>query len=237
MKGFSYPIDGLFRMTLPMDFDNPYDQLSPPSNSSSSSSSLTTTTSNSNSDIARMYFVFHLRPGDYHRVHSPRDTKITKTIYVPGLLYPTTHSAMRWLPNLIMSNERILSFGYSYYYDKFNNNSKNIFVFPTDEEAKERKLKKKLTAMALVGATCVGKIITTFDQRIVTNLAEPPETTVVREYKKAAPIVKQGDEVAYFQWGSCVVLVADVERKNLEKNGGKLCLKPGDEVKVGQRLL
>ena len=89
--------------------------------------------------------------------------------------------------------------------------------------------------MALVGATCVGKITMCFDERILTNLADPPEAAITRDYKNAAPLIKKGDEFGYFNWGSCVVLIADVSRKSLT-NGG-LKVKPGDEVRVGQRLI
>ena len=90
VKGFSYSVDGLFRMTLPPT---------------------PATTAGSDATMRRVYFLFHLRPGDYHRVHSPREMKVHKTLYVPGLLYPTTHTATRWLPNLVLSNERVLLFG------------------------------------------------------------------------------------------------------------------------------
>jgi phosphatidylserine decarboxylase len=193
VKGHNYPIEGLFRSSLPIEKQQ---------------------NSAEDDKKKRLYFVFHLRPGDYHRFHSPRDFTVDKTIYIPGCLYPTTHTAMKWLPNLILSNERIVSIGKSSSTD--SDSSSSLF-----------------TGMAAVGATCVGKITLTFDERIVTNLPEPPETSVTRNYGAAAPTIKKGEEFGYFRWGSCLVLVADV---NLEKNE-ILAVKPGDEVRVGQRLI
>jgi phosphatidylserine decarboxylase precursor len=236
VKGYSYPVEGLFRMTLPNDLDSPFDQLnaiksSIISNNNKQQSDEQQKQQEDENENVRMYFVFHLRPGDYHRVHSPRDTKVLKTLYVPGLLYPTTHTAMRWLPNLILSNERILSFGYS----TSTSTSTAASNSNEEQEQKQQQEKKKLTAMALVGATCVGKITMCFDERILTNLADPPEAAITREYKNAAPLIKKGDEFGYFNWGSCVVLIADVSRKSLKTGGLKV--KPGDEVRMGQRLI
>lgn len=243
VKGHAYPVEGLFRMTLPMDLDNPYDQLNPQAKSEERRESEGGEEARlplraddyDNNQNARMYFVFHLRPGDYHRVHSPRDHVVTKTVYVPGLLYPTTHTAMRWLPNLILSNERILSFGYA---APETAEKQRPHHQQQQQQQLQQQQKKKLTAMALVGATCVGKITLSFDQRIVTNLADPPEAAVQRDYKDASPTIKKGQEFGYFNWGSCVVLIADVSRKSLsEAEGGGLKVKPGDEVRVGQRLI
>lgn len=190
VKGFSYPVDGLFRMSLP-PMPTP------------------------GAGLTRLFFVFHLRPGDYHRVHSPQKMRVSKTLHVPGMLLPTTETAMRWIPNLIMSNERVLLFG------------------EQDDATTTVKKQNKVMAMALVGATCVGSIHLAFDERIVTNVADAPETSVLREYGRAAPVIDAGEEVGHFKWGSCVVLIADVPTKA----AASMTVKPGSEVLQGQRLI
>ena len=55
-----------------------------------------------------MCLVFHLRPGDYHRFHAPVDFNIMHSVHIPGALLPVTSTALRWLPRLLVSNERVV---------------------------------------------------------------------------------------------------------------------------------
>jgi phosphatidylserine decarboxylase len=127
---------------------------------------------------------------------------------------------MRWIPNLIMSNERVLIFG-----ERAAANTTGA------DNSGSKKKSEPVMAMALVGATCVGSIGLCFDERVATNIPEAPETSVLRDYGAAAPTLAAGDEVGFFKWGSCVVLVADVPKQS------EIRFAPGSEVRQGQRLV
>ena len=56
----------------------------------------------------RVAIVFHLGPGDYHGFHAPRDLCVTRTVHVPGKLFPVKSVALKWLPGIFVSNERVI---------------------------------------------------------------------------------------------------------------------------------
>jgi phosphatidylserine decarboxylase len=210
VKGHRYPVEGLFRLSLP------------PAPAPASG-------------LVRTFVVFHLRPGDYHRVHAPRDMRVRRTLHVPGLLLPTTATAMRWLPNVVMSNERVLAFADRVPPAPAATSDASPSVPEPAAGAGVATVAAAaappFVGMALVGAACVGGIVLSLDERIATNLAEPPETSVAREYGAAAPVVRAGDEVGYFRWGSCVVLIADTP------SALPLRVKAGDDVRQGQWIV
>lgn len=90
----------------------------------------------------RWFFLFHLRPKDYHRFHSPATWTIDEAVHIPGTLYPVTSTANKWIPGLFARNERVSVIGRWEY--------GTIGFVP-------------------VGATCVGSISLAFDERIRTN--------------------------------------------------------------------
>lgn len=54
------------------------------------------------------YAVIYLSPQDYHRVHSPREGKLTSIRYLPGRLWPVFPAATRRIDNLFDLNERMV---------------------------------------------------------------------------------------------------------------------------------
>ena len=50
--------------------------------------------------------VIYLSPKDYHRVHVPREGKLTRWAYIPGTLWPVFPAAVRKVQNLFSRNER-----------------------------------------------------------------------------------------------------------------------------------
>lgn len=90
----------------------------------------------------RWFFLFHLRPKDYHRFHSPATWTIDEAVHIPGTLHPVTSTANKWIPGLFARNERVSIVGRWDY--------GTIGFVP-------------------VGATCVGSISLGFDERIRTN--------------------------------------------------------------------
>lgn len=93
----------------------------------------------------RWFFIFHLRPKDYHRFHAPCDAVIHETIHMPGLLLPVTKTCANWVPNLFSELERVSMVGHL------------------------KNQKHRQFAMVPMGATCVGSISLAFDPRIQTN--------------------------------------------------------------------
>jgi len=53
------------------------------------------------------FAVVYLAPGDYHRVHSPVDGRITLLRGMPGDLYPVNAIGERYVPQLFVRNNRV----------------------------------------------------------------------------------------------------------------------------------
>ncbi|MED6157032.1 phosphatidylserine decarboxylase 1, variant 4 [Stylosanthes scabra] len=54
------------------------------------------------------YCVIYLKPGDYHRIHSPADWNILVRRHFSGRLYPLNERATRTIRNLYIENERVV---------------------------------------------------------------------------------------------------------------------------------
>ena len=127
------------------------------------------------------YFVIYLSPSNYHRIHAPLTASVTHMSYIPGRLLPVNRLGLALTGELFPTNERLTT------------------IFRADSGRR--------AALVKVGATCVGKITTTYDD-YVTN-------AVLRR----KPIYKEitntkyniGDELATFNLGSTVVLFVESE--------------------------
>ncbi|XP_052725778.1 phosphatidylserine decarboxylase proenzyme 1, mitochondrial isoform X2 [Vigna angularis] len=53
------------------------------------------------------YCVVYLKPGDYHRIHSPADWNVLVRRHFYGRLYPLNERATRTIRNLYIENERV----------------------------------------------------------------------------------------------------------------------------------
>lgn len=90
----------------------------------------------------RWCYIFHLRPKDYHRFHSPCQMSVMKTVHIPGMLHPVTFTAAKWIPHLFSTQERVVV---------------------TSE------WQHGTMYMVPLGATCVGSISFVFDSKLQTN--------------------------------------------------------------------
>ncbi|KAL6544995.1 phosphatidylserine decarboxylase 1 [Orobanche hederae] len=54
------------------------------------------------------YYVIYLKPGDYHRIHSPVDWNILVRRHFTGHLFPVNERAVRTIRNLYVENERVI---------------------------------------------------------------------------------------------------------------------------------
>jgi len=124
------------------------------------------------------YITFYLSPQDYHRIHSPFYGKILGYYYEPGKLFPVNDLAVLNIQSLFPKNERLITFLQTEY---------------------------GKIAIVKVGASNVGKIRVTYDNKIVTNswIRFPREV----EYKEVSIFINKGSELGRFEMGSTVILV------------------------------
>ncbi|MCL2325535.1 MAG: archaetidylserine decarboxylase [Proteobacteria bacterium] len=133
------------------------------------------------------YFIIYLSPRNYHRIHAPATGTITHLSYVPGRLLPVNRLGLTMVDDLFPTNERLTTL----MLDK----------------------KQRHLAIVKVGATCVGRITTTYNT-LTTNDAHKrhPLCEALPE-----PVhVQAGDEIATFNLGSTIVLL--LQGKNFHPN-------------------
>ncbi|XP_052209153.1 phosphatidylserine decarboxylase proenzyme 1, mitochondrial isoform X2 [Diospyros lotus] len=162
------------------------------------------------------YCVIYLKPGDYHRIHSPVDWNVLVRRHFSGHLFPMNERATRTIRNLYVENERVVL---------------------------EGRWKEGFMAMAAIGATNVGSIELFIEPELRTNRpgkkllhSEPPEERVY-EPEGNGVMLKKGNEVAAFNMGSTVVLVfqAPVSNSNTSSEFN-FCIEQGDRIRVGEAI-
>ncbi|KAG7542589.1 Phosphatidylserine decarboxylase [Arabidopsis thaliana x Arabidopsis arenosa] len=166
------------------------------------------------------YCVIYLRPGDYHRIHSPVDWNAMVRRHFAGRLFPVNERATRTIRNLYVENERVVLEGI---------------------------WKEGFMALAAVGATNIGSIELFIEPELRTNKpkkklfpTEPPEERVYDPEGLGLKLEK-GKEVGVFNMGSTVVLVFQAPTANSPEGSSsssdyRFCVKQGDRVRVGQAL-
>lgn len=125
------------------------------------------------------YITLYLAPRDYHRVHMPITGRLSRSIYVPGRLFPVKPQTVERLDNLFARNERIISF------------------FETAAGP---------MAMVMVGALFVGTMEVVWRRAMRRPLWVPrdfgPEATV-----QGPVLLTKGSEMGRFNMGSTVILL------------------------------
>lgn len=160
----------------------------------------------------KLYFcVIYLAPGDYHRFHSPTSWVAERRRHFRGELYSVSPYMAKRLSNLFVLNERVALLG---------------------------RWRHGFFGMVPVGATNVGSIRINFDKALRTNVRM--QRSLAGTYSEASygaastllggqPLAA-GDEMGGFLLGSTIVLVFEAP------NEFEFDLKPGQKVKVGERL-
>ena len=141
-------------------------------------------------------FTIYLSPANYHRIHSPISGKVTAMNYVPGRLLPVNRLGYLIADDLLPANERLTS-------------------IMTDSHGHK-------IDMVKIGATCVGKISTVYDN-MKTNASifrKPFHKTLSQPWP-----LNPGDPLGCFELGSTVVLI--VESENFT---------PSDKLRIGQKI-
>lgn len=122
-------------------------------------------------------FTIYLSPRNYHRIHMPIHGEVSHFSYAPGRLLPVNRLGYWLTDDLLPCNERLTS-------------------FMRDERGHR-------CALVKVGATCVGRISTVYDDfRTNDSFFKSPFTRKLEEPWAA----KAGDPLACFELGSTVVL-------------------------------
>ncbi|MBE7412980.1 MAG: archaetidylserine decarboxylase [Leptospiraceae bacterium] len=147
------------------------------------------------------FITFYLSPQDYHRIHSPFYGKILGYYYEPGKLFPVNDLAVLGIRGLFPKNERLITFLQTEY---------------------------GKIAVVKVGASNVGKIRVTYDNKIVTNSWLRFSKEV--EYKNVDILIQKGAELGRFEMGSTVILI-------FEKNTFKMAdLKRNEKQTYGSTI-
>ncbi|MEM6998451.1 MAG: archaetidylserine decarboxylase [Pseudomonadota bacterium] len=123
------------------------------------------------------FTTLYLSPRDYHRIHMPISGKLTRSIFVPGDLFPVNTASVRTVNQLFARNERFIS------------------LFETEIG---------LMAQIMVGATFVGSMETVFAGQITPT--ENREITI-KEYEDDSITLNQTDEFGHFNMGSTVIIL------------------------------
>lgn len=128
--------------------------------------------------IGGKFITLYLSPGDYHRIHSPVDGKITGFFNIPGKLYTVQEFMVNSLPDLFSVNERLITY---------------------------IKTSKGNVAVCKIGAINVGKISLAYDDAVTNKLfGKRHEKLYTKDEMKP---VKKGDELGTFNLGSTVIIL------------------------------
>ncbi len=123
------------------------------------------------------YCTLYLSPKDYHRVHSPIDSRPLDMVYVPGRLFSVNQRTARQVPNLFARNERIIC----------------ICKTPLGP-----------MAVILVGAIFVGSVDMVWEEGIMPNANRKPQRWQVPD---TTAQYHKGAEIGRFNMGSTVILL------------------------------
>lgn len=148
------------------------------------------------------FFNLYLSPQDYHHVHSPVSGGITRSVHIPGKLWPVNDWSIANVDRLFSVNERVITY---------------------IESA------VGLVAVAMIGATNVGKISVVYDS-FISNTRE--SKTVARNYDPPIDI-SAGGRLGTFHMGSSVVMLFEPGRVDITR----VRLQPGKKVQYGAAVL
>lgn len=133
------------------------------------------------------YFNLYLSPQDYHHVHAPVGGTVSRSVHIPGKLWPVNDWSLANVNELFSINERVVT----YIDSSFGR-----------------------VAAVMIGATNVGKISVVYDDFI--SNAGNVDRTVVRHYDPPIPIAV-GARLGTFHMGSSVVVLVEPGRIDLDR--------------------
>ena len=146
------------------------------------------------------FLTIYLSPKDYHRVHSPANGKLMKTLHVPGRLFSVADHAVECIKDLYAKNERLVC--------HFKDNSINFSVI-------------------FVGAINVSSIETQWKGEVSPPM---PKKLISTKYGNKNIVINKGDEVGMFKSGSTVVLLFTENVKLSDKIKVNQAIRVGQKI-------
>lgn len=125
------------------------------------------------------YITIYLSPADYHRIHVPVDASARRIVHVPGTLFPVNRLGVKHITSLFTRNERMITW--------FHKNAQPI-------------------AMVKVGSTIVGSVQLDREFGVNASLYQRSIGNPVVLWD-GDRMMHQGDECAWFEFGSTVILL------------------------------
>jgi phosphatidylserine decarboxylase len=158
-----------------------------------------------NESLTGCFYHFYLSPKDYHHIHTPCSCSVKEVRHYSGELWPVNLWSLVAIKNLFVRNERVVLKLYSEIYGTF--------------------------FMVLVGATNVGSIRLSFDERILGNSKKNLKKKSIYSYETET-YLKVGEKLGSFLLGSTVLLfflnfTQDEKLKSLE----------GKNIKFGESII
>ena len=146
------------------------------------------------------FLTIYLSPKDYHRVHSPANGKLMKTLHVPGRLFSVADHAVECIKDLYAKNERLVC--------HFKDDSINFSVI-------------------FVGAINVSSIETQWKGEVSPPM---PNKLISTKYGNKNIVINKGDEVGMFKSGSTVVLLFTENVKLSDKIKVNQAIRVGQKI-------
>jgi phosphatidylserine decarboxylase len=153
------------------------------------------------------FVTVYLAPHNYHRVHTPSAATVKALRYIPGKLWPVNDAAVKTVPSLFCTNERLV-------FD---------LVLPGGG---------KIWAV-MVGALNVGRMESPILPNFVSNSAGRQFSELGVQETALEHCLSAGDELGTFMLGSTVVLVLDQEATKIFN---PIALTESRDVRMGQSL-
>jgi phosphatidylserine decarboxylase len=165
-----------------------------------------------NKEKEQFFCVLYLKPGDYHRIHSPCRAEWNSFTHASGSLFPMIGFLRPILPSLFSVNERVVLHG--------NWKHGNI----------------DMVAVAAFGVGAITLTPVTVHTNLIRHTAR-----VARNLRLLTPAIEstpikttttqKNEDIGEFRMGSTIVLVFDAPV------GTKFAIDVNETVKVGRRLL
>ena len=146
------------------------------------------------------FLTIYLSPKDYHRVHSPANGKLMKTLHIPGRLFSVADHAVECIKDLYAKNERLVC--------HFKDDSINFSVI-------------------FVGAINVSSIETQWKGEVSPPM---PKKLISTKYGNKNIVINKGDEVGMFKSGSTVVLLFTENVKLSDKIKVNQAIRVGQKI-------
>ena len=187
------------------------------------------------------FLTIYLSPRHYHRIHTPVAGRITLARSIPGRLLPVNVAAVRSIPELFPTNERLVvemeRRSVEHRFLEHRRTENHDAEHGGEESAEEGPRAPTLgaaVALVAVGAFNVGRISAAFDPGWVTN--RPRRERPGPEARRYDVEVGPGAELATFHLGSTVVLLFAPGPRGESPPPFHRNVLPGDEIRVGAPL-